>query len=314
MVGLVQDFPGPGRQLLLAAASGQRQDNRHIGPGLPKQVLVRAGGELAPRKREPDHGLRPRRRAAPGSGTWIRILAVFHASSRRDRGSLLIVCEPAGLGFFGPGQRPGGCRTGFRQRFGAGSAIVRARFSSSDRIVAAATRFIRARSSAAPARPHESAGIVWTYLGAPVPPPPVPAFVLRSFPTVPRERETSHGLQLDAVARRRDRFRAHVLPPLLRRRRAAVDRQAAAHRDRRHAVGIRYAALRKPIVDPGALPLVHITHFVAPFTAVIRSAGIRTCKIRARSTTSTPTSTTSSAGPGRLPKGRPEELPRRARF
>lgn len=117
VVGRVQDFRGPGRQLPLAAASCQRQDNRHIGPGLPKQVLVRAGGELAPRKREPDHGLRLHQRVAPGSGTWIRILAVFHASSRRDRGSLLIICEPTGLGFFGPGQRPGGCRTGFRQRF-----------------------------------------------------------------------------------------------------------------------------------------------------------------------------------------------------
>jgi len=63
-----------------------------------QQVLVRAGGELAPRKREPDHGLRLHRRVAPGSGTWIRIMAVFHASSHRDRGSLLIICEPAGLG------------------------------------------------------------------------------------------------------------------------------------------------------------------------------------------------------------------------
>ena len=120
VVGRVQDFRGPGRQLLLAAASCQRQDNRHIGPDLPKQVLVRAGGELAPRKREPDHGLRLHRRVAPGSGTWIRILAVFHASSRRDRGSLQIICEPADLGFFGPGQRPGGCRTGCRQRFRGG--------------------------------------------------------------------------------------------------------------------------------------------------------------------------------------------------
>ena len=83
VVGRVQDFRGPGRQLLLAAASRQRQDNRQIGPHLRKQVLVRAGRELAARKREPDHGVRPHQ-----SRARIRILAVSCASWRRDSRSV----------------------------------------------------------------------------------------------------------------------------------------------------------------------------------------------------------------------------------
>ncbi len=83
VVGRVQDFRGPGRQLLLAAASRQRQDNRQIWPHLRNQVLVRAGRELAARKRGPDHGVRPHQ-----SRARIRISAVSCASWRRDSRSV----------------------------------------------------------------------------------------------------------------------------------------------------------------------------------------------------------------------------------
>jgi len=98
VVGRVQDFRGPGRQLLLAAASRQRQDNRQIWPHLRKQVLVRAGRELAARKRGPDHGVRPHH-----SRARIINLAVFCASWRRDSRSVGISQLSHGL--------TGRCRT-----------------------------------------------------------------------------------------------------------------------------------------------------------------------------------------------------------
>ena len=65
----------------LQAASGRII--ARFGPRLRKQVLMRAGRELAARKRGPDHGVRPHH-----SRARISILAVFRASWRRDSRSV----------------------------------------------------------------------------------------------------------------------------------------------------------------------------------------------------------------------------------
>lgn len=117
---------------------------------------------------------------------------------------------------------------------------------------------------------YESAGIVWAYLGAPVPAPPVPAFAYSLVPDSHRvngkhRTDCNWTQSLEGALDSAHTFFLHASDvagrPSIDKRPRIVTEDTA--------YGFRYAALRLPIADPQRQRYVRITHFVAPFTAVI---------------------------------------------
>jgi len=117
---------------------------------------------------------------------------------------------------------------------------------------------------------YESAGIVWTYFGAPVPAPPVPAFaysfVADSHRVNSKHRRDCNWTQsLEGAIDSAHSFFLHASD--IGGRPSTDQRPRLLTEDTPY--GFRYAALRRPSVDPEHFRYVRITHFVAPFTAVI---------------------------------------------
>jgi len=117
---------------------------------------------------------------------------------------------------------------------------------------------------------YESGGIVWTYLGAPVPPPPVPAFAYSLYPDNQRvngkhRTDCNWTQSLEGAIDSAHTFFLHASDvsgrPSIDTRPRLITEDTA--------YGFRYAALRVPIADPEHYRYARITHFVAPFTAVI---------------------------------------------
>jgi phthalate 4,5-dioxygenase oxygenase subunit len=142
---------------------------------------------------------------------------------------------------------------------------------------------------------YESAGIVWTYLAAPETAPPVPDFAYARVPDSHRVNakhrtdcnwaqclegaiDTAHSNYLHSTDIR----------PLdgESRSRWEVARTARPSQDGRPRIltedtpyGFRYAALRRPLVDPEIRNYVRVTHFVAPFTAIIPLGDLQNVQI-----------------------------------
>jgi phthalate 4,5-dioxygenase oxygenase subunit len=146
-----------------------------------------------------------------------------------------------------------------------------------------------------PAYPvYESGGIAWTYLG-PLPAPPVPAFAYSRVPGTYRVNakfrtdcnwvqslegaiDTAHSNYLhsdDIVASEGE---APSRWMVTRTARPSVDgRPRIMTEDTDY--GFRYAAIRRPIVDPEINQYVRVTHFVAPFTAIIPLGDLQNVQI-----------------------------------
>ncbi len=132
---------------------------------------------------------------------------------------------------------------------------------------------------------HEHAGLVWAYVGPPEARPPVPDFAFGRVPASHRV-EAKHRVDCNwtqAVEGAIDSAHSSYLHSD-----DIVGNSSVAHsntegrqterpsRDGRPRIqtedtpyGFYYAALRKPIVDPELNTYARITHFIAPFTAVI---------------------------------------------
>jgi phthalate 4,5-dioxygenase oxygenase subunit len=137
-----------------------------------------------------------------------------------------------------------------------------------------------------PAYPvHESAGIVWTYIGPPALRPPVPHFAFDDVPESHRM-TTKHRTDCNwtqsfegAIDTAHSNYlHADDIKPVdaLTAADTTQNRTTRPSRDGRPRIqtedmpyGFRYAALRKPLESPDVNQYVRITHFVAPFTAVI---------------------------------------------
>jgi phthalate 4,5-dioxygenase oxygenase subunit len=132
---------------------------------------------------------------------------------------------------------------------------------------------------------HEHAGLVWAYVGPVATVPPVPDFAFGHVPEshriVAKHRvdcnwtqavegaiDSAHSSYLHSddivgkagVARSKTEGRQTERPS--RDGRPRIQTEDAPY-------GFRYAALRKPIVDPDLKTYARITHFIAPFTAII---------------------------------------------
>ena len=156
------------------------------------------------------------------------------------------------------------------------------------------TAFIaKARSAAYPV--YESAGIVWTYLGEPGTEPPVPHF---AYASVPESQRVNGKFRTDCnwvqslegaidTAHSNYLHSDDILPPgtdpssrwaVQRTERPSLDgRPRIATEDTDY--GFRYAALRRPLIDPEINQYVRVTHFVAPFTAIIPFGDLQNVQI-----------------------------------
>ena len=117
---------------------------------------------------------------------------------------------------------------------------------------------------------YESAGIVWTYLGAPVPAPPVPAF---AYSLVPDSHRVNGKHRTDcnwtqSLEGAIDSAHSSFLHSSDIEGRPSTDRHPRL-RTEDTPYGFRYAAERSPDIEPEHFRYVRVTHFVAPFTAVI---------------------------------------------
>jgi phthalate 4,5-dioxygenase oxygenase subunit len=142
---------------------------------------------------------------------------------------------------------------------------------------------------------HEAAGLVWTYLGAPVPAPPPPDFAFAHVPDGWRVNtkfrtdcnwvqslegaiDTAHSNYLhstdirpgDPAAASRWLSRQTARPSDDGRPRIITEDTP---------YGFRYGALRRPLVDADVNQYVRITHFVAPFTAIIPLGDLQNVQI-----------------------------------
>ncbi|HEV8020119.1 MAG TPA: Rieske 2Fe-2S domain-containing protein [Candidatus Lustribacter sp.] len=147
-----------------------------------------------------------------------------------------------------------------------------------------------------PAYPvYESAGIAWTYLGPPDVVPPVPYFAYARVPDSHRANtkfrtdcnwvqslegaiDTAHSNYLHSDDIRPGDPNAES--------RWAVRQTARPSNDGRPRIltedmpyGFRYGAIRRPLVDPERQQYVRVTHFVAPFTAVIPLGDLQNVQI-----------------------------------
>jgi phthalate 4,5-dioxygenase oxygenase subunit len=142
---------------------------------------------------------------------------------------------------------------------------------------------------------HEVAGLVWTYLGAPVPAPPPPDF---AFAHVPDGWRVNTKFRTDCnwvqslegaidTAHSNYLHSDDIMPgDPSEASRWESRRTARPSNDGRPRIitedtpyGFRYGALRKPLVDADVNQYVRITHFVAPFTAVIPLGDLQNVQI-----------------------------------
>jgi phthalate 4,5-dioxygenase oxygenase subunit len=148
----------------------------------------------------------------------------------------------------------------------------------------------------APSYPvYESAGIVWTYLGAAGTEPPVPDFAFEHVPETHRVNakyrtdcnwvqslegaiDTAHSnyLHSDDIVPLDGEVASRWA--VQRTQRPSIDGQPRIVTEDTD-YGFRYAALRRPLVDPDKNQYVRITHFVAPFTAVIPLGDLQNVQI-----------------------------------
>ena len=142
---------------------------------------------------------------------------------------------------------------------------------------------------------YESAGIVWTYLGAPGVPPPVPDFAYSHLPESYRTNakhrtdcnwvqslegaiDTAHSNYLHSTDIHFANGEPSSRPSLTRTPRPSIDGQPKILTEDT-AYGFRYAAIRRPIIDPETQRYVRVTHFVAPFTAIIPLGDLQNVQI-----------------------------------
>jgi phthalate 4,5-dioxygenase len=126
---------------------------------------------------------------------------------------------------------------------------------------------------------HEEAGLVWAYFG-PEPAPPVPAF---AFTLVPQGQRinTKHRADCNWVQSLEgaiDSSHSNYLHSADIRQRPSRDGQPHLVAENT-SYGFCYAALRRPIVDPQRHHYVRVTHFVAPYTAVIPLGTVQNVQI-----------------------------------
>jgi phthalate 4,5-dioxygenase len=132
---------------------------------------------------------------------------------------------------------------------------------------------------------HEHAGLVWAYVGPAGALPPVPDFAFGHVPETHRI-EAKHRVDCNwtqAVEGAIDSAHSNYLHSddivgnsNVTRSNTDGRQTARPSCDGRPRIqtedmpyGFRYAALRKPIIDPEINSYVRITHFIAPFTAII---------------------------------------------
>lgn len=147
-----------------------------------------------------------------------------------------------------------------------------------------------------PAYPvHEAAGLVWTYLGAPVPAPPPPDF---AFAHVPDSWRVNTKFRTDCnwvqslegaidTAHSNYLHSTDITPGDPAAASRWLSRQTARPSDdgRPRIItedtpyGFRYGALRRPLVGADVNHYVRITHFVAPFTAIIPLGDLQNVQI-----------------------------------
>jgi phthalate 4,5-dioxygenase len=142
---------------------------------------------------------------------------------------------------------------------------------------------------------YESAGIVWSYFGAPAPAPPVPDFAYARVPDSHRINakhrtdcnwvqslegaiDTAHSNYLHSADIRPANSQTQSRWTVARTERPSVDGQPRIMTEDT-AYGFRYGAIRRPLVDPESRRYVRITHFVAPFTAVIPLGDLQNVQI-----------------------------------
>jgi phthalate 4,5-dioxygenase len=135
----------------------------------------------------------------------------------------------------------------------------------------------------APAYPvYEAGGIVWTYLGPPGTEPPKMNFAWMSFPpehrVIQKSREECNWLQcLEGVIDSAHSGFLHsnvikavpgensIIPADLGNTRRPSDDRAPRIEVENTPYGFRYAAIRRPLIDPESRDYVRVTLFVAPF-------------------------------------------------
>ena len=126
---------------------------------------------------------------------------------------------------------------------------------------------------------REGAGIAWAYFGS-QPPPPVPNFAFTLVPSAQRinikHRTDCNWVQsLEGAI---DSSHSNYLHSADIRERPSRDGQPHLIAENM-PYGFRYAALRRPIVDPERNQYVRVTHFVAPYTAVIPLGTVQNVQI-----------------------------------
>ena len=135
---------------------------------------------------------------------------------------------------------------------------------------------------------HEAGGVIWAYLGAPGTEPPVPVF---EFTTLPAEHvhlmkaqlhcnwaqvlegvlDSAHSNYLHSNAIKPAVSAKSVLDPKLNIARPSNDGRPRLEVENT-AYGFRYAAIRKPLVDPEVRNDVRTTLWIAPFYGMVPSA------------------------------------------
>jgi phthalate 4,5-dioxygenase len=140
---------------------------------------------------------------------------------------------------------------------------------------------------------YEAAGLVWTYLGPAALKPPVPDF---AFAHVPESRRicSKHRTDCNWVqslegaidSAHSNYLHADDIKPTDGTVASDTGRTTRPSRDGRPRIqtedmpyGFRYAALREPIQDADVNQYVRITHFIAPFTAVIPLSELQNIQI-----------------------------------
>jgi len=122
---------------------------------------------------------------------------------------------------------------------------------------------------------HEAGGIIWTYMGPPELQPPFPAY---AFTALPREQcaVVKIGIRANylqtvegAIDSAHSWFLHRGSSRDWEKRLSVSEDQSPKLEAEDTAYGFRYAAIRKPIVDPETTKYVRVTLFAAPSTAFI---------------------------------------------
>jgi phthalate 4,5-dioxygenase len=143
---------------------------------------------------------------------------------------------------------------------------------------------------------YEAAGIVWTYLGAPATAPPVPDFAYSHYPESHRindkHRVDCNWVQsLEGAIDTAHSNYLHSTDISFAKGEAEGSRWTLARTERPSndgqpkiltedtPYGFRYAAIRRPVADAQRQRYVRVTHFVAPFTAIIPLGDLQNVQI-----------------------------------